>query len=82
MPVDVSLSADIALDCRMLRDGATSVNKRLSISVLGLIYIVVGIIIAVSKHYITISWLKIFASGVLAVFLWWLLLLGVNLHLH
>ena len=57
-------------------------NKRLSISVLGLIYIVVGIIIAVSKHYITIGWLKVVASGVLAVFLWWLLLLGVNLHLH
>jgi hypothetical protein len=63
-------------------DGATSVNKKLSISVLGLIYIVIGIIIAVSKHYITIGWLKVVASGVLAVFLWWLLLLGVNLHLH
>jgi hypothetical protein len=63
-------------------DGATSVNKKLSISVLGLIYIIVGIIIAVSKHYITIGWLKVIATGVLAVFLWWLLLLGVNLHLH
>jgi hypothetical protein len=58
------------------------VNKRLSISLLGLIYIVAGIIIAVSKHYITIAWLKVVASGLLAVFLWWLLLLGVNLHLH
>lgn len=57
-------------------------NKKLSISVLGLIYIIVGIIIAVSKHYITISWLKVIASGVLAVFLWWLVLLGINLHLH
>jgi undecaprenyl pyrophosphate phosphatase UppP len=58
------------------------VNKKLSISVIGLIYIVVGIIIAVSRHYITIWWLKVIASGVLAVFLWWLVLLGVNLHLH
>lgn len=57
-------------------------NKKLSISVLGLIYIIVGIIIAVSKNYITIAWLKVVASGVLAVLLWWLLLLGVNLHLH
>ncbi|HYK31865.1 MAG TPA: hypothetical protein VEV63_07885 [Streptosporangiaceae bacterium] len=57
-------------------------NKRITISFLGLIYIVVGIIIAVSKHYITIGWLKAVASGVLAVFLWWLVLLGVNLHLH
>ncbi|HWF81545.1 MAG TPA: hypothetical protein VN695_13265 [Streptosporangiaceae bacterium] len=47
-----------------------------------LIYIVVGIIIAVSKHYITIGWLKVIASGLLAVLLWWLTLLGVNLHLH
>jgi hypothetical protein len=57
-------------------------NKKVTISLLGLIYIVVGIIIAVSKHYITIAWLKIIASGILAVFLWWLVLLGVNLHLH
>lgn len=62
--------------------GATSVNKRVTISLLFLIYIVVGIIIAVSKHYITIGWLKTIASGILAVFLWWLVLLGVNLHLH
>lgn len=57
-------------------------NKRFTISLLGLIYIVVGIIIAVSKHYITIAWLKTIASGILAVLLWWLVLLGVNLHLH
>jgi hypothetical protein len=58
------------------------VNRRVTISLLGLVYIVVGIVIAVSKHYITIGWLKVVASGLLAVFLWWLLLLGVNLYLH
>jgi hypothetical protein len=42
----------------------------------------VGIIIAVSKHYITIGVLKVIGSARLAVFLWWLTLLGVNLHLH
>ncbi len=57
-------------------------NKRISISLVGLIYIVVGIIVAVSRHYITIGWLKVIGSGLLAVFLWWLLLLGVNLHLR
>ncbi|HET9895124.1 MAG TPA: hypothetical protein VFQ44_09335 [Streptosporangiaceae bacterium] len=57
-------------------------NKRISISLVGLIYIVVGIIVAVSRHYITIGWLKLVGSALLAVFLWWLLLLGVNLHLH
>jgi hypothetical protein len=73
----------MTLGCVGAREiGATSVNKRFTISLVGLIYIVVGIIIAVSKHYITIGWLKIVASGILAVFLWWLVLLGVNLHLH
>ena len=62
--------------------GATPVNKRAMVMFLGLIYIVVGIVIAVSRHYITIGWLKTLASALLAVFLWWLVLLGVNLHLH
>lgn len=57
-------------------------NKKLSISVIGLIYIVVGIIIAVNRGYITVSLLKVIGSALLAVFLWWLLLLGVNLHIH
>lgn len=57
-------------------------NKRFSISVVGLIYIVVGIIIAVSRGYITVSLLKVIGSALLAIFLWWLLLLGVNLHIH
>lgn len=57
-------------------------NKRISISLVGLIYIVVGVVVAVSRHYITIGWLKLVGSALLAVFLWWLLLLGVNLHLH
>jgi hypothetical protein len=46
-----------------------------------LVYIVVGIVIAISKHYITIGLLKGLASAVLAIFLWWLPLLGVNLHI-
>lgn len=57
-------------------------NKRALFMLLLLIYIIVGVIIAVSKHYITIGWLKVVASGLLAVLLWWLTLLGVNLHLH
>jgi hypothetical protein len=59
-----------------------TLNKKLTISVFFLIYLVVGIIIAVSKHYITIGVLKVIGSALLAVFLWWLTLLGVNLHLH
>lgn len=47
-----------------------------------LLYIVAGVIIAVQKHYITITLLKQIGTALLAVFLWWLLLLGVNLHIH
>lgn len=57
-------------------------NKRISISLIGLIYIVVGIVIAVSKHYITVALLKALASALLAILLWWLLLLGIDLHIH
>ena len=47
-----------------------------------LMYFVIGIIIAWDHHYITLSWLRTLISAVLAVFLWWLVLLGVNLHVH
>jgi hypothetical protein len=57
-------------------------SARTSISLLGLIYLVVGVVVAVAKHYITIAVLKVIASALLAVLLWWLVLLGVNLHVH
>jgi len=47
-----------------------------------LMYFVIGIIIAWDHHYITLSWLRTLASAVLAIFLWWLVLLGVNLHIQ
>jgi hypothetical protein len=52
------------------------------IGTLGLIYIIIGIIVAVARHYITVGLLKVDGSAVLAVLLWWLPLLGVNLHLN
>ena len=54
--------------------------KRMSLVLL--IYLIVGIVIAVSKSYITVSLLKGIASALLAIFLWWLPLLGVNLPLQ
>lgn len=69
----------------LVRSGGSErepMNKKISISVFALIYIVVGIIIAVSRDYITVSLLKVIGSALLAIFLWWLLLLGVNLHIH
>ncbi|MEV0404671.1 hypothetical protein [Actinoallomurus sp. NPDC050550] len=49
-------------------------------SFVGLIYILIGIFVAWDRHYITISLLKHVLSALLAIFLWVLLLLGVDLH--
>jgi hypothetical protein len=47
-----------------------------------LVYILIGIIIAWDRGYIGLAFLKALASALLAIFLWWLVLLGVNLHIH
>ena len=57
-------------------------RKRFSFSLLGLVYLIVGFIIAVSRSYITFGLVKGVASAVLAIVLWWLPLLGVSLHLR
>ena len=46
-----------------------------------IIYLIVGIVIAASHHYFThASALRPIISALLAIVLWPLLLLGVNLH--
>jgi hypothetical protein len=50
------------------------------VSFIGLIYILIGIFVAWDRDYITISLLKKVLSALLAVFLWFLVLLGVSLH--
>ena len=49
---------------------------------LWVIYIIVGIFVAWDRGYLNIGILKIIASALLAIVLWWLVLLGVNLHVH
>ncbi len=51
-------------------------------SLVVLVYIVIGIFVAWDRGYASLVWLKTAASVLLAVFLWWLVLLGVNLHVH
>jgi hypothetical protein len=51
-------------------------------SLLALIYVIIGIVVAWNRGYIVLAWLKATASVLLAVFLWWLVLLGINLHVH
>jgi hypothetical protein len=47
------------------------------------IYLIIGVVIAASHHYFThASSVKPIISGLLAIGLWPLVLLGVNLHIH
>jgi hypothetical protein len=48
-----------------------------------IIWLVIGVLIAASHHYLThIDTIKTVASAALAIVLWPLLLLGINLHVH
>ncbi len=51
-------------------------------SLLGLIYVLVGIYIAFAYNYIGIRLVKLVLSALLAIFLWPLVLLGVDLHIR
>jgi membrane protein YqaA with SNARE-associated domain len=46
------------------------------------VYVVIGGFIAWDKGYLNLSFLRALASALLAIFLWFLVLLGVNLHVH
>ncbi len=51
-------------------------------SLLGVVYLVVGIAVAASHHYLkNLDTLRLIGSAVLAVVLWPLLLLGIDLHI-
>ena len=50
--------------------------------IVSLVYLVVGVIVAASHHYFAhASTLKPLLSALLAIVLWPLLLLGINLHI-
>jgi hypothetical protein len=46
------------------------------------IYIAIGVVIAWNHGYLGLSWLRTLVSVVLSIVLWWLIPLGVNLHVH
>jgi hypothetical protein len=51
-------------------------------SFVGLVYIVVGVAIAAQKHYFkNLDTIRLIASAILAIVLWPLLLLGIDLHI-
>lgn len=50
-------------------------------SVTGLIWTIIGLVVAVAYEYITVGLLARIGSALLAIFLWPLPLLGVDLHI-
>jgi hypothetical protein len=80
-PSSSALTRDRRRDPAAGQNGAGVVFRRPR-SLIVLIYIIIGIIIAFSRSYITLWLLKGILSALLAIFLWWLPLLGVNLHIH
>ena len=56
---------------------------RLRINLLGLVYLIVGVLVAATHHYFRHhNGLRVIASAALAVILWPLVLLGVDVHIH
>jgi hypothetical protein len=55
-------------------------TRRTSISLVLLIWIIVGIVVAIDRGYISVALLRMVLSALLAIFLWPLVLLGVNLR--
>jgi hypothetical protein len=62
-------------------NGSWTVFRWRRLGLIGLIYIIIGLVVAFQHHYITLHLIKLVLSAILAVLLWWLVLLGVNLHL-
>ncbi|MBW8484314.1 hypothetical protein [Actinomadura parmotrematis] len=52
------------------------------ISLVGLIYILIGLFVAWDRGYINPDLLRRVASALLAIFLWFLVLLGIDMHIH
>jgi hypothetical protein len=59
------------------------VLTRTRFGLIPLIYLIVGAFVASSHHYFQhVDTLRTVGSAILAVLLWPLLLLGINLHIH
>ncbi len=46
------------------------------------LYLIIGVVIAWEHHYLGLAWIRSLATVLLAIFFWWLIPLGVDLHIH
>ena len=51
-----------------------------NVSLLVVLWVLIGIVVAAERGYITASLLRVLVSAVLAILLWPLVLLGISLH--
>jgi hypothetical protein len=47
-----------------------------------IIWVIIGLVVAWERTYITLFVIKVVLAALLAIFLWPLVLLGVSLHIH
>jgi len=53
------------------------------VSLFAVLYLIVGVIVAATHHYFAhVNSVADFGSAALAILLWPLILLGINLHIH
>jgi hypothetical protein len=58
------------------------IARRRNVSLIVVLYLLVGVVVAAQKGYITLALLRLLLSALLAIVLWPLLFLGVNLHIR
>jgi len=56
-------------------------TRRRNLSLFALIWLIVGVVVAVQRGYITVGLLESILSAILAIILWPLVLLGISFHL-
>jgi len=59
-----------------------AIFSRRRYSWLFIIWVIIGLIVAWERSYITVYLVKLVLSALLAIFLWPLVLLGISLHIH
>lgn len=53
-------------------------TRRRNLSLFAVVWLVVGLVVAVQRAYITVSLIKTLVSAILAVLLWPLVLVGIH----
>jgi hypothetical protein len=71
-----------ALRARPSRTETVAMSAKWVRNFLILLYFIVGGFVAWEHGYLGVGWLRTVGSGLLAILLWFLVPLGVNLHIH